>query len=333
MPPDVFGPTQPIEAACHFTHEAMAAQFRVSIAHADAAYARQGAQAAFAELDRLEQELSRFVENSDIAQMNRLQPGRELQLGLDAFECLWQAKRLYTWTGGAFDVSVGPLYACWRDDEGRSRTPTADQVARAAARTGLDKLVLNRQWYTARVTVAGMRFDLGGIGKGYAVDRIVAVLAEWGLERVMIHGGGSSLRVCGGPVPGRGWPISFSDPRDRRRRLLQFEATHLAAAGSGLECGRHIIDPRPGRHRPVTNTLAAWALAPDATTADALSTAWMVMENDGIERLCADHPKIAAMILREQASESGQLAKTKPESDQFGIWRWGPWLAEAAGAG
>ena len=308
------------EAECatgahRFSHEAMAAQFHVTLVHHDAAYSRQAAHTAFEELDRLERELSRFIENSDIARLNRLAVGEELPLGPDTFECLWRARQISQWTGGAFDVSVGPLYACWLNEDRTLRQPSPQEIAAAARRTGMDKLILDRRWRTARVTVEGMRFDLGAIGKGYAVDRMAAVLAEWRIDRVLVHGGGSSLLACRGPVSGKGWPVSFSDPRDRTRRLARVELTRRAAGGSGLEQGRHIIDPRSGRHHPVDGTLAAWSLAPDATTADALSTAFMVMEDAEIERFIARHPDMAAMVLR----------RIRPGLDQSDIRCWGTW--------
>jgi len=304
-----------LSAAHRFSHEAMAAQFHVTLVHDDASYARQAVRAAFEELDRLERELSRFIENSDIARLNRLPVGEELPLGPDTFECLWRARQISQWTGGAFDVSVGPLYACWLNEDRTLRQPSPQEIAAAARRTGMDKLILDRRWRTARVTVEGMRFDLGGIGKGYAVDRMTSVLAEWRLDRVLIHGGASSLLANRGPASGKGWPVSFSDPRDRTRRLTCVELARRAAGGSGLEQGRHIIDPRPGRQRPVDAAMAAWSLAPDATTADALSTAFMIMEDAEIERFIAQHPDMAAMVLR----------RIRPGLHQFDIRRWGAW--------
>ena len=311
----VAGEITPVAGAHRFSHEAMAAQFHVYIVHDKASYARQGAQAAFEELDRLEKEMSRYVENSDIARLNRLRIDEELQLGLDTFECLWRAHQVYRQTHGAFDVSIGPLYACWLNEDRTLRQPSREEITTAAERTGMDKLILDRRWYTARVTVEGMRFDLGGIGKGYGVDRMAAILAEWRLDRVLIHGGGSSLLACRGPAPGKGWEVSFSDPRDRRRKLLRLELAHRAAAGSGLQRGRHIIDPRAGRLCPVDDTPAAWSLAGHATGADALSTAFMVMQDVEIERFTSEYGDTAAMVLR----------RGKGDGDQLEVRCWGAW--------
>ena len=106
-----------------FSHEAMATTFEILIVHEDDLYARQAAMAAFAEVDRLEEELSRFIENSDISRINELPAGESLPLGLDTFECLKISVRMYAETDGAFDITIGSLFQCWRNDDETPRTP------------------------------------------------------------------------------------------------------------------------------------------------------------------------------------------------------------------
>jgi thiamine biosynthesis lipoprotein len=109
-----------------FSHEAMATTFEIIIVHEDERYAQQAAAAAFDEVDRLEGELSRFIENSDISRINNLPANQPLRLGLDAFECLQLSRRIYAETNGAFDITIGPLLSCWRNEDGTPRTPSAE---------------------------------------------------------------------------------------------------------------------------------------------------------------------------------------------------------------
>ena len=114
-----------IADAHHFSHEAMATVYELYIVDEDEDYARAGAQAAFAEVDRLELEMSRFLSNSDISRLNAAEHGEIVDLGMDTFECLRRAKEMHDKTGGAFDISVGALYACWLDEDRRLRVPSA----------------------------------------------------------------------------------------------------------------------------------------------------------------------------------------------------------------
>ena len=121
-----------IDGMKRFSHEAMATTFELLIVHEDKRYASQAAVAAFDEVDRLENELSRFLENSDVTRINNLPAHQSLQLGLDTFECLKIAKRIYNETNGAFDVTIGTLLKCWRNDP-RFR---GDKLAPAKAGVG-----------------------------------------------------------------------------------------------------------------------------------------------------------------------------------------------------
>ena len=138
-----------------FSHEAMASVFQFSLVHEDADYARQAALAAFAEIDRLERELSRFVENSDIARLNHAPVGLPITLGLDSYACLKQARQAWEDTGGAFDVTVGSLYRCWHGDDRMPRTPTSAQIESAMERTGMQRLHLDSMLYEIATDTAG----------------------------------------------------------------------------------------------------------------------------------------------------------------------------------
>ena len=298
-----------------FSHEAMATIFEIIVIHEDEHYARQAATAAFEEVDRLEGELSRFIENSDISRINNLPANQPLLLGLDAFECLKVSVQMYTETNGAFDITIGTLFKCWRDEDGNPRTPTGEALDRARLHTGSNLIQLDEQEHTIRLAASPVLIDLGGIGKGYAVDRVAELLREWSIETALISGGYSSVLALEAPPGTNGWPLTLSDPADRTRILARPRLRAGALGGSGVQKGGHIISPRTGR--PIEGKRAAWSAAPDAATTDALSTAFMIMDTGEIRQYCSHHPDRRAMVMLLEQDETTRKDKVLC----FGPWR------------
>lgn len=274
-----------------FSHEAMATVFEVLAEHPDAQYAAQAAHAAFDLADRLERELSRFIPNSDIGRINHLTAGEHTRVSLSTMECLVIARHMFALTGGAFDVSIG---------------------------TGLPSLELDHEAGLVHATTSGVRIDLGGIGKGYAVDLMADLLEDWGLERALVHGGFSSVLALDAPAGRHGWPLTLTDPGSPSRHLHRLSACRMALGASGLRKGDHIIDPRTGE--PARGRRAAWVVVPvpesggtggapapgsprpaAAAVADALTTAVMLLSEDEITRLCAQSPGLETWILADPA--------------------------------
>jgi thiamine biosynthesis lipoprotein len=337
-----------IDGMKRFSHEAMATTFELLIVHKDERYAAQAAAAAFDEVDRLERELSRFIENSDVARINNLPANQPLQLGLDTFECLKIAEQVYTETNGAFDITIGTLLKCWRNDDGpdrrasgRSRWTSGSpkeipmDIGIARMHTGMNLLQLNETEHTITLSASPMHVDLGGIGKGYAVDRVAELLREWSIDVALISGGYSSVLALDAPVarasrpriagrmpathkarmasPQKGWPLTMTNPTGDKEILARPFLENSALSGSGVQKGGHIIDPRTAR--AVKGRRAAWSSAPDATSADALSTAFMIMEIEEIKNYCSKHPDTMAMVILEEQDEHLQQ-----EILRFGAW-------------
>jgi len=277
------GEAPPGHGSHRFSHAAMATVFEVHCAHADARYAAQGAQAAFDLVDRLEQELSRFVENSDISRVNHLAAGQAARVSPWTMECLQIAWHVYALTGGAFDAAIG---------------------------SGLERLDLDPDGFTVHAREGGAGLDLGGIGKGYAVDRMAEVLEEWEIPRALVHGGYSSVLALEPPPDREGWLLTLSAPGSARI-LARVSARRRAFSASGVRKGDHILDPRTGH--PVYGRVAAWVAAPweeggsSAAVADALSTAFMIQPADEIDDLCRSFPGLEAWIVGE-GTESGGSA-------------------------
>jgi thiamine biosynthesis lipoprotein len=296
-----------------YSHEAMATTFELLIVHEDERYAGQAAVAAFDEVDRLERELSRFRENSDITRINNLPANEPLQLGLDTFECLKVAQRVYAETNGAFDITIGTLLKCWRNDDGSPRNPSLKKIDIARMRTGTNLIQLNEAEHTITLSPSPLHVDLGGIGKGYAVDRVAELLREWSIDVALISGGYSSVLALDAPPGKNGWPLTMTNPAGQKEILARPFLQKAALSGSGVQKGGHIIDPRTAR--AVEGRRAAWSSAPDAATADALSTAFMIMGLDEIKKYCKLHPDTLAMVILDKQEE-----QSPQEILRFGVW-------------
>jgi thiamine biosynthesis lipoprotein len=271
-----------------FSHEAMATVYEIYAVHRDEQYAAQAAQAAFDLVDRLERELSRFQPNSDITRINQLAAGAHTRVTPSTLECLVIARHMFELTGGAFDVSIG---------------------------TGLASLEIDPDELVVRASTSGVQVDLGGIGKGYAVDLVAELLEEWGLERSLVHGGFSSVLALDPPAEGEGWPLTLSDPSDPSRVLARLSVRQTALGASGVRKKDHIVDPHSGD--PARGRLASWVAvarppaAPDggprmapATVADALTTAFMLLSVEEIHELCARTPGVEAWILPDDSERA-----------------------------
>ena len=296
-----------------FAHEAMTTMFEVVVAGQEETYARQAAAAVFREIDRLEGVLSRFQPCSDIAQLNRLKPGETLRVCLEAFECLQLAAQVHADTGGAFDITVGPLMNLMRDAKGNWQRITGAELAAARATVGMGRLVLNPQEFTVTIRPAAgpdpsacVEVDLGAVGKGYALDKAAEILADWEIPDVLLHSGtstalalGSAGAPAGGSTDKHGWPLGVAGDWNREAGFDTVLLSGAALSGSGTEVkGQHVLNPRTGR--PASNHLAAWAIAPSAAMSDALSTAFMVMTTAEVNSYCRSRVEVAALVVEKR---------------------------------
>lgn len=234
-----------------FNHNAMATQFQVRIAGEEKTYAAQATQAAFALTDELEARLSRFRANSEISQIAQLAVGEKLRLSEPVYACLDLARKMEFATRGAFSVTAAAL----------KNQPTKPLWA------------LIEKEFSIRCDSGRLEFDLGAIGKGFALDRMAELLREWECPAFMLVAGGSSILTGDAPPETEGWSCGLGDDHSPQRYWLK----NISLSGSGLAVkGKHILDPRTGL--PSSRRNRAWALTAAAAESDALSTACMILD-------------------------------------------------------
>lgn len=243
-----------------FAHRAMATTFEAKLFHADAVYAAAAAQAVFARIDAIEESLSRYRAASDISRVNQSEPGTWVVVSPDAQACLRAALQLHRDTGGIFDPAF--------------RTPGAMAGLRVD-----DKIpqVMSSQ---------SIDLDLGGIGKGFALDEAASLLSEWDITRALLQAGGSTVLAMDPPPGSEGWIAGVG-----KGKSIALVRQSLSASGTSVR-GHHLIDPASGQ--PPATDHRTWALAPTATESDALSTAFFLMSRDAIITYCQIHPGTAA---------------------------------------
>lgn len=272
-----------------FQHEAMATRFSIVIPDHPDEYARQATAAAWRELDRLESELSRYVESSDIGRANRLGCGGSIRIGHDALQCLLLAAEFTVVTGRAFDPAYASEHA---SDETRDAPP----------------FTLDPDAHLLTSHSSQLHLDLGAIGKGYALDQLAGVLRDWDIHVACLQSGGSTALTIGAPAQHVGWPIGIGEGPSYRTLNL----SNQAISGSGIAVkGPHVVDPRT--HLPAPRQRRTWALAETAAASDALSTAFFVMDDAGIAQFCAEHAEYGGAIATSEADivYHGALARLK----------------------
>ncbi len=259
---------------------AMGQPVHLRLFHPDEARGLEAAQAALAELRRVEGVLSRFDDGSALSELHRWAGRGWFGAAPELAEVLAAARRVTTATGGAFDVTIEPLMRAWGFREPRKAPPGERELAEA--RAAVAAAVIELDGPRIRLPARHTRLDLGGIGVGYGLDRAGEVLRAHRVDAALLEVSGDLLAL-GAPPGGVGWEVEISDPRSAGAMLARTRLRDAALATSGqavavveLAGGRHghVMDPASGR--PVTRLLQATVTARTALAADVLSTASLV---------------------------------------------------------
>jgi len=242
---------------------------------------------AFEEVDRIEQHLSTYKANSQISQLNQHGADAPVALSHEVFELLKRSKEITHQTNGAFDITVGPIVQLWR--HANNSVPDARAIEQSTKSVGMHHIHLDEKNLTAWFDTKGVRVDLGGIGKGYAMDRAAEMLKQQGIQRAMLSFGGHILALD--PPPGKsGWNILIRDPDQEDAFIHDMEIQNASVAttandqrGYRINGKRysHIIHPATGL--PVEGKASVTVITKIAEEGDALSTALFASEEGHME--------------------------------------------------
>lgn len=249
-------------------------------------------------------------EKSELSRLNAAAAEKPFACSPELWELLTESRRAYRLSGGAFDITVKPLMDLWGFYRKRSKVPSGEEIARARALTGLDKVVFDDARRTVKFTKSGMALDLGGIAKGYALERAARAVIALGITRGVVDLGGN-LRLLPETPPGQEcYRIGIRRPARKNGGVMP-EILRLggncAVASSGdyeryikLE-GRfygHIMDPATGI--PAPGTRAVTAVAPEGTLSDWLSTAVYLRGRTLAEKLEKALPGTQFIIIEKE---------------------------------
>lgn len=275
-----------------FCHDAMATPFEIHIDHSDQTRARQAAVAAFAELDIIEGELSRFIPGSDISRLNAAKPGDDVRISHYTFDCLKQAMHISAITHHAFDVNIGRLLEFKKDCESSASWKPLSMCIRLSQEDSSIHLL------------KPVAIDLGGIGKGFALDGMAATLQQWHIEKAFLHSGSSTVRLLNND-PNHNWPVTISHPLNPSETITTLHLTSGALACSGNHLRPHIINP--AATQPAATQKVVWLTAPTAASADALATALIVMPSSNENTFFQKHSCYGAIIATMDQHENVSL--------------------------
>ena len=269
-------------------------------------------ESAFAQMKKVDDLMSDYKSDSEISSVNRDGFAKAVQLSQSTYEVLQRSIEFSELTDGAFDVTVGPLVELFRKAKRKQVLPNQDEIAAAKSKVGFEKLKLDGRNCTVQFTVEGMQLDVGGIAKGYAVDKAVETMQTHGAIGGMVDLGGD-IRCFGAPFKGRDhWVIGLQNPNIVEDSagsgvLLKLKIANGAIATSGdyqqfviIEGKRrsHIIDRKTGTS---TEGLSSVTIIADyATNADALATAVSVMGYEKGLELIENIPGTEAILITSQ---------------------------------
>lgn len=262
--------------------------------------------AAEAALRDVEAHVSRYISASELSRLNAAGADQFVALSPTTMDVLRLSRELARRTKGAFDVTYRPVFWSWSHAGKQNRLPTNDELAAARANCGWDKIELLDGGATKRTAAAAV--DLGGIAKGYGIDRATEAMIRSGAAGGLVNVGGD-VRCFGEAPDGGNWIVGVRDPFDKGKIFAKISLSEGAICTSGnyeryTEIGErrysHIVDPRTAR--PVDFAPSVTVVAPTAAAADAWATALSVLGREGFELLPKD-ARLEAMIVEGTPEE------------------------------
>ncbi|MDQ3650106.1 MAG: FAD:protein FMN transferase [Acidobacteriota bacterium] len=273
---------------------------------------------AFDEVDRIDRLMSHYKPDSPLSRLNRDGDGGPVKVEPELFDFIEEALRYSRESDGAFDITVGPLMKAWGFFRGEGRVPQPAEISELRSRVGYQHLILNADEKTIRFDRPGVELDLGGIAKGYAVDRVVSLLKRHKIADALISACGSTLYGMGTPPDSEGWAVKIQNPVDASKVALTVSLKDQALSVSGsdekfFEIGgvryAHIMNPRTGR--PVENMLSVAVLTDSGTAGDALDNVFYVQGVEQSRKLLKRLPPTEVFFFLPERGKRWKVVRLK----------------------
>lgn len=289
-----------------FSQVEMAVPIKIVLYAPDSATATRAAHAAFASVHQLNAIMSDYDPQSELRQLCETAiDGHAIAVSPDLWTVLSYAEELSARSDGAFDVTVGPVVRLWRRARRQNELPSDEAIAAARALVGYRLVHLDAEHKTVALEKTGMRLDLGGIAKGYAMDQALAAIIRCGIRRAMVEAGGD-IRLGDAPPDKSGWRIGITlldTPAGRPISYLVLSQVAVSTSGDSIQFVQlgdkrysHVVDPRTGR--ALTDHNRVMVVAPSGITADGVSKAVGVLGPQRGLEIIDQMPGAAAMVER-----------------------------------
>jgi FAD:protein FMN transferase len=269
--------------------------------------AAQAMERALDEVGRLDRVLSHFKTDSGLSRLMREGRGRLVRVDPALYEVLALSLAVSKRSGGVFDVTIAPLLRAWKAAYEGDRNPTAAEIAEAGRCVGYGFVELEAP-DRVRLRSDCVEIDLGGIGKGYAVDRAIAVLEAAGIRDAIVNAGTSSIAAMGSGPGGKGWPVRLGWQEESLRDSA-FSTSQQAYVNAPALLGE-TMDPRTGA--PAENRFAVSVMASNAALSDALSTTLLILPVDEGKKMLAQYPGVSAAWVSRQGQVVHVYGKIRP---------------------
>jgi thiamine biosynthesis lipoprotein len=300
-------------APIHLQRYCMGTMFDIVAYHSSHDDAERAVAAAMEEIFRLDRVMSDYKAESELSKLNREGGRGFVRVEPTLFEVIQESMMFSRRSGGKFDVTIAPLLETWKAAQAEGRRPSAEELVSAGRCVGYEKIEAAAP-DRIRFQSECVRIDLGGIGKGYAVDRAIEVLRAAGIRHALVNAGASSIASIGAP-PGRdGWPVRLEASVAGSSVLLLRDASISTSQQKlvplGLEAGNfgNIVDPQTGA--PTQSRMTVSVVAPRATTSDALSTTLVLLTIEEGSKLLAQFTDVSALWITSAGTLQASYRET-----------------------
>jgi thiamine biosynthesis lipoprotein ApbE len=280
------------------------------------------------EMERMDRIMSNYKNNSELSQLNKEAGKSPAPCQEELLDVLLQSHYYSELSGGAFDITVSPIVALWGFFHEKGHVPPDKEIEKLLPAISYKNIIINKNADPKKPSTVFFKntqtqIDLGAIGKGYAVDKALGIMKNFGINNACINLGGN-IYVLGTPPDKNAWKIGIQHPRDNNEILGYLELKNEATATSGdyerffeFKGKRysHIINPLTGR--PVSGTIATTIVAPTSTQVDALSTSVFVLGHEKGLELIKKIPNADALIAYEEKGGKIMIDMTKGFADKF----------------